>query len=375
MKSTLLRESAPRRPHCGDRCHCERCEETLSTPGEALDAGLAQQLGSRLGHDFSRVRVHADAKAGASARAVDAKAYTVGEDVVVDPAHYHPGSAQTQRLLAHELVHVMQQRAPGGAVAGPQHEREASRLAARVISGTGLATVGAGVLGVMAGALQREPAGPTPAPTEAFAECDPALQSDLRTKHPVALAHVADAISTLGQGWDHMAPTDKAVFQRYFDPSGSGDVDDGFVRDVRSNFVRIRSYMQNLTFDCNPESGTLCGSSKKWCVGGRLMWTCFGNLHVCVDAYRNTSDDAFKTETMIHESVHNALHVTDRAYSNSPEFQKLKPRAGGILGFLANVPILGGLFRPLLKLFGSSDTLYNPDSYARYAMEAGSASS
>lgn len=362
----LLRESVPRRPHCGARCRCERCgtravEETLATPGQALDARLAEQLGSRLGHDFSRVRVHADAKAGASARAVDAKAYTVGEHIVVDPAQYHPGSAQTQRLLAHELVHVMQQRAPGGGAAGPQHEREASRLAGPVTS-------------VTSGALQREAAGPTPAPTEAFVECDPVLQSDLRTKHPAALAHVADAITTLGQGWDHMAPTDKAVFQRYFDPSGSGDVDDGFVRDVRSNFVRIRGYMQNLTFDCNPESGTLCGSSKKWCVGGRLMWTCFGNLHVCVDAYRNTSDDAFKTETMIHESVHNALHVTDRAYSNSPEFQKLKPRAGGVLGFLANVPILGGLFRPLLKLLGSSDTLYNPDSYARYAMEAGSAS-
>jgi hypothetical protein len=209
------------------------------------------------------------------------------------------------------------------------------------------------------------------APTSEFVECDPTMQADLKEKQPVALQNVSAAIASLTPGWTRMAPADKANFSRWFDPAGTGDVDDGFVRDVRANFAKIHSYMSSLTFDCKPDSGSLCGNSKKWCVGGRLMWTCFGNLHVCTDAYRNTTDEQFKIETMIHESTHNALHVTDRAYSNRAEFAKLRPRPGGILGFLANIPILGGLFRPLVKLLGSSDTLYNPDSYARYAMESG----
>ena len=62
---------------------------------------------SRFGHDFSQVRVHRDAKAAESARAVNALAYTVGEDVVFGTGQYAPGSSTGQRLLAHELTHVV----------------------------------------------------------------------------------------------------------------------------------------------------------------------------------------------------------------------------------------------------------------------------
>jgi hypothetical protein len=63
----------------------------------------------RFGHDFSRVRVHADARAADSARAVNALAYTVGRDVVFGGGQYVPQSAAGLRLIAHELVHVVQQ--------------------------------------------------------------------------------------------------------------------------------------------------------------------------------------------------------------------------------------------------------------------------
>jgi hypothetical protein len=62
----------------------------------------------RFGHDFSNVRVHTDAKAAESARAVNALAYTVGRDVVFGPG-YTPGNVGGNRLLAHELAHVVQQ--------------------------------------------------------------------------------------------------------------------------------------------------------------------------------------------------------------------------------------------------------------------------
>jgi hypothetical protein len=59
--------------------------------------------------DLADVRIHADAHAAQSAREVNARAYTVGNHIVFDSAAYSPESAAGQRLLAHELTHVMQQ--------------------------------------------------------------------------------------------------------------------------------------------------------------------------------------------------------------------------------------------------------------------------
>jgi hypothetical protein len=67
---------------------------------------------SSLGHDFSRVRVHTDEAAARSAKTLGARAYTVGPHVVLGPDRYRPDPAG-RRLLAHELVHVVQQ---GGAL-------------------------------------------------------------------------------------------------------------------------------------------------------------------------------------------------------------------------------------------------------------------
>jgi Domain of unknown function (DUF4157) len=61
-------------------------------------------------YDFSQVRVHADAGAAESARAVGARAYTVGSDVVFGAGEYAPDTEAGRSLLAHELTHVLQQR-------------------------------------------------------------------------------------------------------------------------------------------------------------------------------------------------------------------------------------------------------------------------
>jgi hypothetical protein len=67
------------------------------------------------GHDFSGVRVHADDRAAASAVAVDALAYTVGHHIVFGPNQCNPGNDEFNRLLTHELTHVLQQ-------VGSEHE-------------------------------------------------------------------------------------------------------------------------------------------------------------------------------------------------------------------------------------------------------------
>ena len=84
--------------------------------GTALDRETRGFMESRLGADFSDVRVHTDAKASESARSVQAHAYTVGSDVVFQSGQYAPESDSGKRMLAHELTHVVQQRS--GPVAG-----------------------------------------------------------------------------------------------------------------------------------------------------------------------------------------------------------------------------------------------------------------
>ena len=83
----------------------------LRSPGQALDPATRDFFELRFGHDFSRVRVHSDRTAAHSADSVGALAYTVGHNVVFAENQYSPGSAAGNRLLAHELTHVVQQDA------------------------------------------------------------------------------------------------------------------------------------------------------------------------------------------------------------------------------------------------------------------------
>jgi hypothetical protein len=85
--------------------------EALRSPSQPLEQTIRAFMEPRFGHDFSGVRVHADAKAAESARAVNAQAYTVGSRVVFGATQYNPHTLAGRRLLAHELAHVIQQGA------------------------------------------------------------------------------------------------------------------------------------------------------------------------------------------------------------------------------------------------------------------------
>jgi uncharacterized protein DUF4157 len=64
-------------------------------------------------YDFNQVRIHSDARAAESARAINALAYTVGRDIVFGKGQFAPQTWSGRRLLAHELAHVVQQQATG----------------------------------------------------------------------------------------------------------------------------------------------------------------------------------------------------------------------------------------------------------------------
>ena len=82
--------------------------------GQPLDSVARKRFEAQFGFDFSQVRIHADAQANKSADDMGANAYTVGEHLTFAKGQYAPETAAGQRLLAHELVHVVQQGAATG---------------------------------------------------------------------------------------------------------------------------------------------------------------------------------------------------------------------------------------------------------------------
>ena len=127
-------------------------DETLIRPGSSgqpLDEQTRDFMESRFGRDFSAVQIHADEKAAASARILDADAYTTGRDIYFASGKYAPTSSEGRHLIAHELTHTLQQREASGALArASEHrsgvvigreddplEREAEQTAEQVIAG------------------------------------------------------------------------------------------------------------------------------------------------------------------------------------------------------------------------------------------------
>jgi hypothetical protein len=84
-------------------------ERALMGSGQPLEPERRRDMERRFGHDFTAVRVHADSAANASARDIGAQAYTAGADIVFAAGSYVPGTQDGQRLIAHELAHVVQQ--------------------------------------------------------------------------------------------------------------------------------------------------------------------------------------------------------------------------------------------------------------------------
>jgi hypothetical protein len=143
-------------------------QDVLRGPGQPLDTGVRAEMEPRFGHDLGQVRIHTDPSAAASARAVNALAYTVGSHIVFAAGQHAPHSPPGRRLLAHELAHVIQQSDAGAGIqAAPDgiapadgiHERLAEAAAEAVLAGGRPAN-----LGPAGRSIQRAPEAPPQAP-------------------------------------------------------------------------------------------------------------------------------------------------------------------------------------------------------------------
>ena len=118
----------------------------LGSPGSPLDPATRTQMESRFDADFAGVRLHTGPAATKSAQALNANAYTVGEDIVLHRDAFRPGTVAGQRLLAHELAHVVQQSAPGASATPVRAEHEAQRAGLTLGSSPVMASIPAGIV-------------------------------------------------------------------------------------------------------------------------------------------------------------------------------------------------------------------------------------
>lgn len=141
--------------------------DVLQAGGQLLDAATRALMEPRFGHDFSRVKVHADDRASQAARSIQAHAFTHGEHIVFARGRYGPSTPEGARLLSHELAHVVQQTASArpssnflqARVSDPSdlQERLAERAADEVLAGREATALGLGPTAVSA-VLQRDAA-------------------------------------------------------------------------------------------------------------------------------------------------------------------------------------------------------------------------
>jgi outer membrane protein OmpA-like peptidoglycan-associated protein len=92
--------------------------------GEPMASGIRREMENKIGYDFSQVRIHKNSEAAESAQAINARAYTVGDDIAFGSGQYAPQSSAGRQLLAHELTHVTQQRTDPGLKSQPVVQRD-----------------------------------------------------------------------------------------------------------------------------------------------------------------------------------------------------------------------------------------------------------
>lgn len=303
--------------------------EVLRALGQPLDTATRAFMEPRFGHDFSHVRVHTDARAAESARAVNALAYTVGHDVVFGAEQYTPTTTWGKRLLAHELTHVVQQQsANSGPLLIDAHdsasEREALTVSDYAMHSQPLSAIGRAPQAVACTELN----GPDDLKLYKHDRC---LEKDLIDRiwpgDGIARQMTKNAINVLN---GPLSGSIKLMLSQHF-------------MTTTPNISRIKQAYTVIdrAFESNDYS-YVCNDS---CRGEDLAET-DGNddkIYLCMSALRYLNRQAIAT-TILHEFGHAFANMIDKVYCGHPPSCEDCP-----------------------KSLSASDALDNADSYACFA--------
>ncbi len=253
----------------------------INSGGRPLDLGTRRFFEPRIGCGLSSVRIFTDSAAGQSAESIQARAYTLGNNIIFGHGEYSPGSERGKHLLAHELAHVAQQ-SQGSSAVGLQRQ---------AAPGSGSTTA--------------------PATTPTFgASCsggatDPCQQSrcttpitDINADLSQAIAYVDSAIAALGT--TPLAAGTRRALDWYFNSQTDETVATVLAR-LTCTRNELQDTLSNGRFGCHPGDSALayvCVSQMSPCQSSRT--------NVCLTNKYFSKSDRVRTEVLIHECAHRA---------------------------------------------------------------------
>jgi hypothetical protein len=324
--------------------------EVLGSPGQPLDDKSRSFMEPRLGHDFSRVRVHTDRRSSESARAVNALAYTVGRDLVFDSGQYAPHTPAGRRLLAHELTHVVQQR--GSSAQGELSldtasdnifEREAER-AERAID-LPSAQTGTGKLSAVSPRSIRRAVRPGNVSCHRNGLRNPNLTGD----QAVAAIEAADADAitlasqaelqldnnlTSTRAGDPVDASFDTILQEELGLTLTNPAHFRLIEQQRDRFARVRGILESgyLRYMCRGGTGvSLVGCLATNCEADDFAFTCPGNrLIVLCQSFWD--EPAERPGTVLHETFHipfSMVHTNTLRRANAFCFEGFARRVAG----------------------------------------------
>jgi hypothetical protein len=338
---------------CRDGHTCAECAQRASPWDEGLTQAPGQRQGvgqpldpavrtfteSAFGADFGDVRVHTDAHAAATARGLHALAYTIGRDIFFEAGRYQPTQREGQRLLAHELTHVLQQRgAPGGiqpatglaSSADDRLERQADEQATRVLAGRALNPAPiAGQLGVVRVQRQSLPP-PVSGPPPLTTSCSPGEVAMLTIHLAHARAWVNEAESKIRAfATGKLSRAEAAiVIKALMDNFHTSTLAD--VGIILANVVSLKNALSvSPAFECVDALCTLVG----WIEGVEPYAYVSGMsararrtnaISVCPTWFGEPSF-VERVTGLIHERAHQYPGARDQAYNHEDEYVFLSP--------------------------------------------------
>jgi hypothetical protein len=294
--------------------------EVLQSPGQALDAVTRTYFEPRFGQDFSQVRTHTDTRAGESANAVGARAYTVGNRMVFAPHQLQPESESGRSLLAHELTHIVQQHGSQPSSAAPtrisdpadQSEQQADAAGQQVMRQTARSELTAPSEGV----LQRSPDGHKSDSKKPGDEVEVHLAYQGKCSHPEKIAEAipgARSMLAAAENWFINYPFLDRGQQQFFDSimqAHFGTSSSAARGKVHSRIIRMARTMDmamngGVTFDCGTGAHSTCDEGPYSMFVSRKEKNI---IHVCPDFFKAGLEE--RRFMMIHEAGHMAgAHV------------------------------------------------------------------
>lgn len=278
--------------------------QTLRAPGQPLDAATRNFFSAQFGHDFSRVRIHADEPAAESAAAVGARAYTVENHIAFGAGRFSPTTVEGRRLLAHELAHTVQQEnnLPSGLqlVDSATHELEADRAAAALTHGNPLPAL----TPQRGGSVARDKAEPEDA---AKAQAKPAKCPKSHTIPDDVCSAIGEAWRKSGHGGDTVTEqagrivTDrggKRVIRTTSGGSGSTDLPEERSGDVTLGSFHTHPYSKaedstlGVSFSGDDITNFVAGGQ------GGVKYIGAGSCYFALDTLDQTKKDACKAEDL-----------------------------------------------------------------------------